>query len=557
MHQRRDSQAAPKSNRTRVSPAPPARPQTAAPRVPAAAPPQPGLPGASAGQRAQQALRPPAGAARLHPRPRPPDRALPLLAPLPALPQAAIPLRLHGPGREPGDARPREHGAAGAAEGRSDRPHRACAGPSRRARPPRSLPQSRFLPPPTAKPRERWRGLCLPRPHLLPALGPPTQLPSASGWRGAGLGESCRCRWSRWESPISLPRRPLPTGSSPRGFRSCAGTARCARSSAGTREFRNDFLELLRRRFGTKRVHNNIVYNEYISHREHIHMNATQWETLTDFTKWLGREGLCKVDETPKGWYIQYIDRDPETIRRQLELEKKKKQDLDDEEKTAKFIEEQVRRGLEGKEQEAPVFTELSRENDEEKVTFNLNKGACSSAAASSKSSSLGPSALNAIGNAASVKRKESSRSSAQSKEKKKKKSALDEIMEIEEEKKRTARTDHWLQPEIIVKIITKKLGEKYHKKKGVVKEVIDKYTAVVKMIDSGDKLKLDQTHLETVIPAPGKRILVLNGGYRGNEGTLESINEKTFSATIIIETGPLKGRRVEGIQYEDISKLA
>lgn len=310
--------------------------------------------------------------------------------------------------------------------------------------------------------------------------------------------------------------------------------------AARMREFRNDFLELLRRRFGTKRVHNNIVYNEYISHREHIHMNATQWETLTDFTKWLGREGLCKVDETPKGWYIQYIDRDPETIRRQLELEKKKKQDLDDEEKTAKFIQEQVRRGLEGKEQETPIFTELSRENDEEKVTFNLNKGACSSAAASSKSSSLGPSALKMIETTASVKRKEASQSSAQPKEKKKKKSALDEIME-----------------EIIVKIITKKLGEKYHKKKGIVKEVIDRYTAVVKMIDSGDKLKLDQTHLETVIPAPGKRILVLNGGYRGNEGTLESINEKTFSATIVIETGPLKGRRVEGIQYEDISKLA
>uniref|UniRef100_A0ACB8FM05 Uncharacterized protein n=1 Tax=Sphaerodactylus townsendi TaxID=933632 RepID=A0ACB8FM05_9SAUR len=132
-------------------------------------------------------------------------------------------------------------------------------------------------------------------------------------------------------------------------------------------EFRNDFLELLRRRFGTKRVHNNIVYNEYISHREHIHMNATQWETLTDFTKWLGREGFCKVDETPKGWYIQYIDRDPETIRRQQEQEKKKKQDLDDEEKSARFIEEQVKRGLEGKDQETPVYTELNRENDEEK----------------------------------------------------------------------------------------------------------------------------------------------------------------------------------------------
>lgn len=64
----------------------------------------------------------------------------------------------------------------------------------------------------------------------------------------------------------------------------------------------------------------------------------------------VGFLGLCKVDETPKGWYIQYIDRDPETIRRQQEQERKKKQDLDDEEKTAKFIEQQVRRGLEGKE---------------------------------------------------------------------------------------------------------------------------------------------------------------------------------------------------------------
>uniref|UniRef100_H3D522 Kin17 DNA and RNA binding protein n=1 Tax=Tetraodon nigroviridis TaxID=99883 RepID=H3D522_TETNG len=90
-----------------------------------------------------------------------------------------------------------------------------------------------------------------------------------------------------------------------------------------SQEFKKDFLELLRRRFGTKRVHNNIIYNEYISDRQHIHMNATRWETLTDFTKWLGREGLCKVDETPKGWYIQYIDRDPETIRRQEELARK------------------------------------------------------------------------------------------------------------------------------------------------------------------------------------------------------------------------------------------
>ncbi|XP_064277539.1 DNA/RNA-binding protein KIN17-like [Passer domesticus] len=316
-------------------------------------------------------------------------------------------------------------------------------------------------------------------------------------------------------------------------------------------EFRKDFLELLRRRFGTRRVHNNIVYNEYISHREHIHMNATQWETLTDFTKWLGREGLCKVCETPKGWYIQYIDRDPETIRRQQEQERKRKQDLSDEEKSAKFIEQQVRRGLEGKELEMPVYTKLSRENEEEKITFKLNKGASTSVAASSKTSVL---ALKMVEGA--VKRKGAAHCSGQPKNKKKK-SALDEIMELEEEKKRTSRTDYWLHPEIIVRIITKKLAGKYHKKKAVVKEVIDKYTAIVKVMDSGDKLKLDQTHLETVIPALGKKVLVLNGGYRGNEGILESINEKRFSVTITIASGPLRGRRVEDIQYEDVSKLA
>ncbi|XP_067110159.1 DNA/RNA-binding protein KIN17 [Osmerus mordax] len=320
-------------------------------------------------------------------------------------------------------------------------------------------------------------------------------------------------------------------------------------------EFKSDFLELIRRRFGTKRVHNNIVYNEYISDREHVHMNSTQWETLTDFTKWLGKEGYCKVDETPKGWYVQYIDRDPETIRRQEELERKKKQDLDDEERSAKFIEDQVRRGREGKEpEEEPVFTELKREGEEEKVAFNLAKGACASVAGPSKASAaLGPSALKAA--AASGKRKDVP-SSSESRDKKKK-SALDEIMEMEEQKKKSVRMDYWLHKDIVVKIVTKRLGEKYHKKKGVIKELKDKYTAIVKMINSGDKLKLDQSHLETVIPAPGKRVLILNGPYRATEALLDSIDEKKFSASLTLDSGRMKGKKVDGIAYEDFSKIA
>ncbi|KAM8885047.1 DNA/RNA-binding protein KIN17 [Synchiropus picturatus] len=321
-------------------------------------------------------------------------------------------------------------------------------------------------------------------------------------------------------------------------------------------EFKKGFLELLRRRFGTKRVHNNIIYNEYISDREHVHMNSTKWETLTEFTKWLGREGLCKVDETPKGWYIEYIDRDPETIRRQEELARKKKHELDDEERAAKFIEEQVRRGLGGKEaEETPVYTELKRDNEEEKVAFNLNLSS-SIAGPSTSSTVLGASALKTAA-AASTKRKEPP-SSSESRERKKK-SALEEIIEIEEKKKKKqepVRTDYWMQPNIVVKVVTKRLGEKYHKKKGVIMEVRDKYAAVVKMVDSGDKLKLDQNHVETVIPAPGKRVLILNGSFRDTEAVLEGIDEKKFCATLTLDSGHEKGKRVE-IAYEDFSKLA
>ncbi len=107
-------------------------------------------------------------------------------------------------------------------------------------------------------------------------------------------------------------------------------------------EFTREYVNTLKRRFGTKRVHANVVYQEYISDRNHIHMNSTQWLTLTDYVKWLGRKGICVVDETEKGWFVTYIDRDPETMRRQAEAEKKRKLDLDDTQRQQMFLEKQV-----------------------------------------------------------------------------------------------------------------------------------------------------------------------------------------------------------------------
>jgi DNA/RNA-binding protein KIN17 len=87
----------------------------------------------------------------------------------------------------------------------------------------------------------------------------------------------------------------------------------------------------------------------------------------------------------------------------------------------------------------------------------------------------------------------------------------------------------------IIVKIITNKLGEKYHKKKALVTDVQDKYTGVVKLLDTDTVIKLDQAHLETVLPNIGKEVLIVNGAYRDELAVLEDISEKEFSATISI----------------------
>ncbi len=87
-----------------------------------------------------------------------------------------------------------------------------------------------------------------------------------------------------------------------------------------SREFERGYLQILSNRHGTKRVPANKVYQEYIGDKNHVHMNATVWTTLTGLfiasfshmtplnsTKisglcmHLGKEGKAVVDETEKG----------------------------------------------------------------------------------------------------------------------------------------------------------------------------------------------------------------------------------------------------------------
>lgn len=274
-------------------------------------------------------------------------------------------------------------------------------------------------------------------------------------------------------------------------------------------EFEKCFLQLLKRQFGTKRVHANVVYQEYIRDRNHTHMNATRWTSLTGLCRHLGRQGKVIADETEKGWFITYIDRDPETIARQEALAKKQKMDKDDQERVSHFIEKQVEKGKQEGEEEEVVYTEFKRENPEEKIQIQLapkiKKEETNLVPSSSFTSKPGKSSDDSV-----FKVPQSKEIKKEKPTEKRKLSALEEIMmEQEASKEKVGRKDYWLTENIVIKITTKSLGDKYYKKKGFVKQVIDKYAALITMIDTGHTLKLDQSHVETVIPAEG--ILSLN----------------------------------------------
>ena len=87
-------------------------------------------------------------------------------------------------------------------------------------------------------------------------------------------------------------------------------------------EFEAAFLEHLRRAHPSARVSAKVVYNEFINDKHHVHMNSTKWLTLTDFVKYLGKTGKCKVDQTEKGWHLVYVKKD---IEEELNEERKAK----------------------------------------------------------------------------------------------------------------------------------------------------------------------------------------------------------------------------------------
>ncbi|KAL7461148.1 hypothetical protein ACHAXS_001575 [Conticribra weissflogii] len=382
-------------------------------------------------------------------------------------------------------------------------------------------------------------------------------------------------------------------------------------------EFEKAYIETLKRRHGTQRMNANNVYQEVIQDKHHVHMNSTKWTTLTDFVQYLGKKGICVVEETERGWYVTYIERDPALLARQEAQRRKVEADQREErlaverrevlrmeaakalDRAGGVVERKASEIGERKAEEGKVALKLGGnskllaggaerkkgrgaaklsllEDDDDEDEDEVDEGNTTDVAnQNARQGSADDSSHNKQPNAGEIQSTSSSLISTHKRDhhhinpdvtnstrhvNKKQKS-------YEDDKVDDKRKDYWLYPHIQVRIISKKIDKgQYYKRKAIVEKVIDKYAARVEVLESsykacdgGDVLEIDQDDLETVIPKEvGEKVRILNGKYRGRKARVVKLRKEKYRADLRMSDG---GRDEEdlvvSLDYEDFSKIA
>jgi len=308
-----------------------------------------------------------------------------------------------------------------------------------------------------------------------------------------------------------------------------------------------------------------------------------------------------------KGWYIKYIDRDPDILAQQEAVKKKEKMDMDDDMRNRERIQKMI-----AALQENPSLSERDENEEEEyfsseettekketlsetdKVQFKL-VSPLPPVLTTSVSVSVLPKKISFLNDSDpdpikpeepnEKKRKNSDISDPNQSHKKlrktESKSALEELTttikkrqtqreendlkkKIEKQQKEKEEqqslpltntpqiSDNWLIPGLIVKVMNKKVGDgSYYGKKGTVVGVADLYVGIIQMLDSNKKLRVDQAHLETVIPAIGSDIAIVIGEHQGKVGILEEVNVDNYKAIVRVDDTIIQK------DYEHVCKIS
>ena len=311
------------------------------------------------------------------------------------------------------------------------------------------------------------------------------------------------------------------------------------------------------------RVAANVVYNEFIANKQHTHMNSTRWTSLTEFVKYLGREGIATVDETPKGWFLTYTPEDREEKMRQQSQKRKQRAQEDASARDARLIEEQIARAAKERAdrgatadaeatalrrdssvdalQPAPLLFALGGAIDKNKqkrkrviepnAAFGEDDDDATKTRAVDMKKESAVASIARAGMAAAAKKN------------------------LAEPNAETIETVPWLLPNLVVKITSKALRDAglYKKKARVVKLADGGFVGECALLDEDLKsttARVDQAELQTVLPAVGGAVAVVNGPMRGKRGTLMALETESFRAVVDVDGEARK------FEYDDVCKV-
>lgn len=329
-------------------------------------------------------------------------------------------------------------------------------------------------------------------------------------------------------------------------------------------QFESDFMAHMRLCHPTAQVSANKVYNEFIRDKNHVHMNSTRWLSLSGFVQYLGKKGLCKIEQGPKGWFIQLIPKDDATDVKRNKRKERDEAEKQDDIRQMKEIERQIKRASRDVDVTSRIDSNVAS-NDELAVT-SLFDAAVASTVASNDASAVTSNEVLADGERVrelvsfSVQRPKSGvgfNLGTRPEPTRQKLDIFDEIDDEESEPEEDVQSTiappstGWIRTGIVVKVLSPALKDHgYYKQKGVIRKVIDGFVAQVEMLNSGDIIQIDQAELETVLPAIGGKVMILTGIAMGMVGEVTKLD---------IDSSKIQIRhhdREDWFDYDAVSKL-
>lgn len=281
------------------------------------------------------------------------------------------------------------------------------------------------------------------------------------------------------------------------------------------------------------------------------------------------------VEETEKGWMVQWIDRDPRLVARQAAYDAKQQEEMDDESRQRAVIAAQMAM-LKARTQEGgpsavgsavlkPEELELKRETDAPKISLKAQ------VPAAKKRVPVSLSGANVLALAADSSSSSSSSESQSQSQGKAGMSNIERLMHEDAARKSAdlmrsdaqLRSQHkaWLFKGLQVKVVNKHVagGALYKSKAKIDAVVADGFGAecIVDVEGQSVRAVLDQDHLETTVPKVGAIGLVVRGAGRGLRAAVTAIHTQDFNCDLRLEEAPYQGVMLKRREYEDVCRLA